>query len=84
MDEEMIRVRVIGMMRDVEQAGFERGLREGISRLEMLAAVVPSSVTKAWFVEQANREAKTLWRKLPNPKVTLDAHSASVRSEERP
>lgn len=64
MDKEMIRERINVMMRDVERAGYERGLLDGISRLEMLAAVVPSSVTKAWMIEQAARQAEIIRRKL--------------------
>lgn len=63
MDDEL-RLRVRSLLNDTEQAGYERGLREGISRLDMIAALIPASVTKAWLIEHAAREAETLGRKL--------------------
>ena len=44
----------------IEDAAYTNGLLAGIHRLEMLAAVVPQSVTKEWVIEQAGREAKEL------------------------
>jgi len=72
------------IIRQVETEGYERGLREGISRLEMIAAVVPSSVPKRWAIEQAGREAKVLWAKIIKPTSHLSPAAACARTAHTP
>lgn len=54
----------------LEAVAYAKGVAEGLSRLEMLAAIVPESVTKKQLVEMIGREAKALianWNKQPKP-----------------
>jgi len=42
------------------RGGLGSGVAEGVSRLEWLASVVPSSVTKQWILDQAGRQGRVL------------------------
>ena len=44
--------------------GRTAGLREGITRLEFLACTVPSTVTKAWLLAEAKRQAEAMQKML--------------------
>jgi len=55
----------------IEDAAYTKGLLAGIHRLEMLAAVVPQSVTKEWVIEQAGREAKELRKRIVSQRIDI-------------
>jgi hypothetical protein len=59
MDDNILR-RAVKVIADAEQRGYRKAMAECQSHLEMLASVIPSSVTKAWFVDHVAREIKTL------------------------
>ena len=44
----------------VEQSGYERGLREAMSYLDMIACVVPERTTKRQLIEQAQKANEIL------------------------
>ena len=47
-------------LKAVETTGYQAGLVEGASRLETLAAIIPSSTTKTQLLELAAGEAAVL------------------------
>jgi len=52
--------RLSGVVEEAYLRGLDRGLLKGVSRLEWLASVVPSSVTKQWILDQAGRQGRVL------------------------
>jgi hypothetical protein len=48
----------------IRREEYQRGLREGISRLESIAAIVPTTWSKQQILRQADESAKVLRRKL--------------------
>lgn len=55
-----IAARARKLVQDIDASGYARGLREGASRLSMLAALDPDSVTKAQLCKMAQGHARTL------------------------
>ncbi len=44
----------------IKQVAYAQGVEAGLSRLEMMAAIIPSSVTKAQIVQMLKNEAEAL------------------------
>ena len=61
------RARMEDAIRDMLRVSYARGLRDGLQRLEMLAATIPTRRCNGpWFAAQAQREvdaALAEWRK---------------------
>ena len=53
----------VSTMTEIEREGYRAGMREAISRMQMLCAVIPASVTKARCFEMVKTECKALERK---------------------
>jgi hypothetical protein len=60
MNPEDIRQRVESLITACHAAGYARGLREGIRRMEALASYVPRSVSKEWILNQAANHAEAM------------------------
>lgn len=59
-----ILMQLYDIVQAAERRGYLRGIAEGASRLEVLASVIETSVTKRWLIEQAGRDAAILREKL--------------------
>ena len=64
MTKDDLRARILAITDEAYALGMKAGLREGITRLQSLAAVVPSSVTKAYFIELVRNTAKALEKRM--------------------
>ena len=50
-------------VREVQREAYIRGLEEGATRLDWLASIVPTSVSRQWLVAAAARQAAACRRK---------------------
>lgn len=58
--------RIESILKEEYFDGYERGLRDGIRRLEFIASTVPGSVTKKQILEMCSKEAEGLSKKIPH------------------
>ena len=64
MDKAALQNEIFQLFDKVEQRGYERGLREAMSYLDVIACVVPERTTKRQLIEQAQKANERLTCKL--------------------